>query len=99
MPENMNLAVLLDRIDDLPDEFTIYVANTGELSPATPAVARSEPADGLAPSDMRYLLEVPLAREAIKVWSDWRHGRSPSSDDKANAVIYYGENDAYMPLE
>jgi hypothetical protein len=95
----MKLSALRDRIDNLPDEVTIYVANTGELSPATLAVARSEPAEGLPPSGMRYLLEVSLAREAIKVWRDWRHGRSPSSHDKANAVIYYGENDTYLPPE
>jgi hypothetical protein len=48
---------------------------------------------------MRYLLEVELARQAIVTWSGWRAGRVPGSDDKAEAVVYYAEHDAFMPVE
>ena len=99
MPESMPLAALLDQIDGMSDDLTIYVTDTSQLSPSTAAVARKEPADSAAPSGMRYLLEAPLAREAIKVWSDWRGGRTPSSDNKVEAVSYYAEHDAYIPTD
>lgn len=99
MAETMPLAAILDQIDKVSNDCTIYIADTGQLSPTTNAVALQEPTSDAPPSGMRYLLEVPLAREAIKVWSDWRGGRNPSSDDKAKAVIYYAEHDAYMPTE
>ena len=46
---------------------------------------------------MRYLLEVFLAKEVVEVWSKWRNGRNPTALDKCAAVIYYAENDAYLP--
>jgi hypothetical protein len=91
------LAAFLDHIDDLPDDFTLYVANSGPMSGEIAALAQPEPSDGAAPTGFRYLLEVSLAREAIEVWSEWRSGRQPDSGDKADAVIYYAENNAYMP--
>lgn len=99
MAEARSLSVILDRIESVPNDFTIYVAAPSPLTSMTRAVAVAEPADGRAPSGMRYLLEASLAREAIKVWSEWRDGRIPSSEDRAEAVIYYAEHDAYMPAE
>jgi hypothetical protein len=99
MSETLPLAALLDQIDDIGGDLTIYVADTSQLSSATPALAQREPPNGAPPSGMRYLLEVSLARDAIQVWSDWRSGRTPNSDDKADAVIYYAEHDAYMPTQ
>jgi hypothetical protein len=99
MPETMPLAALLERIDNISNDLTIYITDTSQLSSTSATVAQQEPTDGAAPPSMRYLLEVPLAREAIKVWSDWREGRVPSSDDKVEAVIYYAEHDAYLPVE
>jgi hypothetical protein len=94
----MPLAALISQIDDISADLAIYVADTG-LSPATPAMVQPEPADGAAPRGMRYLLEVELARQAIVTWSGWRAGRVPGSDDKAEAVVYYAEHDAFMPVE
>jgi hypothetical protein len=100
MAETMSLATLLEHLDNISEDYTIYVADTIKApSAATAAVALHESADGSVPSDMRYLLEVPLAREVIKVWSDWREGRIPSLDDKVEAVNYYSEHDAYLPTE
>lgn len=51
------------------------------------------------PEGMRYFLEVDLVREAIEVWSKWRNGATPTLDEAVAAVIYYGEQDAYLPCE
>jgi hypothetical protein len=48
---------------------------------------------------MAYLLEVGLAKEAIRVWSEWRNGATPTSEDRVAAVVYYATHDAYMPAE
>jgi len=46
-----------------------------------------------------YLLEVRTAREAIEVWGLWRPGQTPTVDDKVAAVVYYAQNDAWLPIE
>lgn len=56
--------------------------------------------DGLTTeSGHHYLLEVDLAIEAIEVWSEWRAGVIPTPEEATLAVIYYGEHDAYQPLQ
>jgi hypothetical protein len=55
--------------------------------------------DETSESGHAYLLEVDLAREVIEVWSAWRDGAKPSPEEATLAVIYYGERDAYQPLE
>jgi len=50
-------------------------------------------------SGHHYLLEVDLAIEAVEVWSEWRAGAVPTPEEATYAVIYYGEHDAYQPVE
>jgi len=45
----------------------------------------------------RLVLEVAIAREVLGVWSSWRSGATPSPEQAVEAVIYYAENDAYLP--
>ena len=54
----------------------------------------------VAPSapDFGYLLEVDLAKDVIRVWSEWRDGAQPTSVEATQAVIFYGEYDSYQPL-
>lgn len=61
-----------------------------------------EPEDGSTPREalgMAYLLEVDLAKEAIRVWSQWRNGATPTSEDRVAAVVHYAIHDAYLPVE
>lgn len=44
-----------------------------------------------------YLLEAYLMGEVLEVWQKWRNGRVPNLDEKVDAIIYYAENDAYLP--
>jgi len=50
-------------------------------------------------SGHQYLLEVDLAIEAVEVWSAWRDGATPTPEEATLAVIHYGENDAYQPVD
>jgi ABC-type nitrate/sulfonate/bicarbonate transport system substrate-binding protein len=42
--------------------------------------------------------EVALAREAVDVWRAWHPGETRSLDEKLAAIIYYAENDAWLPI-
>jgi hypothetical protein len=55
------------------------------------------PAGGEAPGGWTYVLELWVAREVLEVWSAWRGGRVPSLAEACAAVVYYVENDAYLP--
>ena len=45
---------------------------------------------------LSYVLEVELAKEAIRVWREHRAGAEPSSAQRYAAVIYYAVNDAFL---
>lgn len=97
----MTLAELLGRIDELDDDWTIYACDTPRWSASSRSVAYSEPSDGSVPAEahgLRYLLEVRLAKEAIRIWSEWRANSTPSPQDTCEAVIYYATNDSYLPV-
>lgn len=63
-------------------------------------VLNEDAVNHVAPSapDFAYLLEVDLAKEVIRVWSEWRDGAVPTSEEATQAVIFYGEHDSYQPL-
>lgn len=50
-----------------------------------------------APTGYEYLLETELALDVLATWSAWRGGRVPTAHEAADAVIYYAEQDAYLP--
>jgi hypothetical protein len=81
------------RLDQFADDETIYAESA---TPTAEAVVTGGP-EQAAP--LPYLLEVALAREAVEVWAAWRPGQTPSLDDKVAAVIYYAQNDAWLPVE
>lgn len=96
----MTLSELIEGIDDLGEELTIYAQEP--WSEGSLAVAVAEPEDGSLPVEaagMRYLLEVPLAKDVLEVWREWRGGAVPSLHDSCEAVIHYAENDAYLPTD
>jgi hypothetical protein len=48
------------------------------------------------PAGFKYLLDVFLAIEVLRVWSDHRRGLGPSVDEAVEAITYYGDRDAYV---
>ena len=96
------LGELLDQIDELDSDLTIYAPATRPLSPESRAILVVEPGAGSPPpaaEGLVYLLEVPTAQEAIQVWTDWRTGRRPNTADRVAAVVHYADNDSYLPLD
>jgi hypothetical protein len=92
----MKLIEIVATLDDTDDDLTIFADRSSLLSPDSLAAVATADA---APEGLTYLLEVHLAKEAVEVWSQWREGRQPSLVDECNAIIWYAEHDAYMPLE
>jgi hypothetical protein len=100
MRDDMTLGTLIERLDDLDGEHTIYAVRGPDRDASSPAVAALEPDDGSLPAGaegMAYVLEVADAREVLDVWSQWRDGREPTPDERVCAILYYARNDAHVP--
>ncbi len=96
----MNLGQALESLDDFDAEQTIYVHPGNQINTASEVVIDYYSDDGEPPASaagMEYLLEVGLARDVVRVWSEWRNGLSPSTDQKIEAVVYYAQHDAFQP--
>ena len=94
MPTLRDLVVALD---DLDEDAVIYT--DGSSAAAEAVVIRASDAAEAKAAGLRYFLEVSLARDAVDVWSAWRDGAEPTTDDKLMAISYYAKNDAYLPLD
>jgi hypothetical protein len=95
----MTLGEILDSLDALDEDLTIYAPAGRPLTVASPAVTAMEPDDGSMPPaavGLTYLIEVYLAKEALTSWSEWRGGRVPTTAERVEAISYYADNDAYL---
>lgn len=98
----MTLIEIIQILDKLDDNSIIYITSGISVSPDTEAtigrldeyVENEKPPEGL-----EYFLEVPIAKEVLEVWSEWIHGKIPEKSEKYEAVIYYVEHDAYLPID
>lgn len=90
----LRLGVVIEQIDDLDPETTIYGPTDRPLSPDSPVYVAVEGSP--IPPGLVYLLEVSLARDAIETWSTWRSGRTPSVAEAVAAVVWYADHDAYL---
>ena len=93
------MATIEDLVRKLGDGGTLFAAFpfTPE-SEAALFMGEVDEVEGVVPG-YEYVLECDVALEVLAVWSHWRDGRTPTSREAAEAVIYYGVNDAYLPLE
>lgn len=94
IPVLTTLGALLESIDGLDGEATIYALPDRPLSSESGAVAAFE--GSTIPEGLTYLLEVFLARDVIETWSIHRQGRVPDSEERVTAVVYYADRDAYL---
>ena len=42
-------------------------------------------------------LEIEVAKDCVRAWSLHRKGKKPTLKDKCEAIIYYAQNDAFLP--
>ncbi len=94
----MNLSDVVADLSRFGDDETIYVASR---SGDSAAVVGRETDEGDPPESavgMGYLLEISLARDAVRVWSEWRDRRQPTAEEMVEAILYYSEHDAFLPV-
>lgn len=84
---------LLTQPDDLPIEAVLHA-----VRPWTPSSDVVVTEGDEAPTGYDYLLEVDAVLSVLEVWSAWREGHIPTPEESAEAVIYYAERDAYLPV-
>jgi len=88
----MILIEVIEKIDDLDDEATIWVKVGEELNTSTKAVVAAEDESGLNPIfggvKYMYFLEVFIAKEIIETMPE------VTTSQKVNRIIYYAINDA-----
>ena len=84
-------------LDELDEDAVIYT--DGRSTAARAAVVAEGDVEQAKADGLRYFLEVVLAKDAVAVWSEWRGGAEPTTDDKLEAIVYYAQNDAYLPLD
>lgn len=97
----MTLAQVLQQLDDYDDELMIWVrAQTkADLTADTEAIVAPELEDGVVWWEERglsYVLEVGLAKDAIRVWQQDHAKAEPSAAQRCAAVIHYAVNDAFL---
>ena len=96
----MTLGEILDQLEELHDDSTIYVVGAPEdASPHTPAIVVSIPEEGPdppPPEGLTYLLEVDHAKSVVRTWREWSGEAEPSAAEKCRAVVHYSVNDAYL---
>ncbi len=99
MTELRTLQEVVDGLSALPADHTIYARHPWSCD-SVAIVVEEDAGGGRAEADgYRYLLEVDLAVEVLEVWTAWRHGATPTAEDRCRAVLHYAENDTYLPVE
>lgn len=88
---------VISGIGQFGGELAVYAPAGGPVSPGTLVYLVDEEL-AAPPEGTEYVLEVSLMRNVIKVWSAWRNGAAPSVPQACEAVLYYAERDAYLPV-
>jgi hypothetical protein len=69
----------------------------GDFTPHSRAEVIPQNSDELQNRGLSYCLEISIARDAVEVWSRWRDGQQPSTAQRAEAVCYKANTDAWGP--
>jgi hypothetical protein len=104
----MTILDVCANLDHVDNDGVIYARRIeGEFAPASEAavvmLSRAEqdmPAREVAARrcpGLDYCLEISIAKEAVQVWSLWREGARPTPSERAEAVCYKANNDAWGP--
>jgi hypothetical protein len=101
-----SLLEVISHLDSIPagDRYsrgpTIYARQPWTVSSDAQVLSGEDKPQGRTTNaGLAYLLEVDLALEAVEVWIVWHDGAIPTPEEATLAVIYYGEHDAYQPVD
>ena len=99
----MTLLDVAERLDEFDDAHTIFAKRSPGWSATSEAVVcPTDPDDPSNPPEalgFDYFLEIDLAKDTVRVWSEWRSNKQPTTSQKLDAMLYYAEYDAWMPID
>jgi hypothetical protein len=101
----MTLRQVIQRLESYDDELTIWARARTDLADLTPdteamvAPALEDDSTWWAERGLSYVLEVDIAKDAIRVWRQDRGGAEPSAAQHCAALIYYAVNDAFLEVD
>lgn len=98
----MQLGSILERLEEFAEEDAIHVSRESPITMETDVTVSSFDDEGtpvVALESMTCLLEIGIARDVLRVWSEWRAGRQPNTDEKVAAIVYDAQSDAVLPVE
>jgi hypothetical protein len=93
----MTLREIVERLELLDDELTIYAEGGPDARPSSEAVVAMMPEDGSPPEaagEFDYLLEIFLACEVLEEWCNYHGLASLSTDEKCELILHYAKHDA-----
>ena len=93
----MQLKEILEDLENLDESLSIYAKKNPEWSTDSEAFLVFG-YDKIILGEFQYLLEIHIVKEVIDVWSKLHDGKAPSIEEVCEAVIYYAEYDAYLPV-
>jgi hypothetical protein len=95
----VTLREIINQLETLPDAVSIYATKSKDWDVDAPAalVLEADASEiGIELEELRYFLEVYIAKEALEVWNEWRNGALPTTEERIAAVLYYASHDAYI---
>ena len=98
----MTLGEVLTQLEQYNNRSFILVPLGSILCPSTPAklvVIPEDPGADLGVPGFDYFIEVYHAKDVLDTWRAWRNNRTPTAVEAIEAVVFFQENDAYLPTE
>jgi len=88
---------LLANLNDYDDNQIIFTPDASFPKDGNVFLLTSEESEE-ADDKLKYVLELYLVSELLDVWSKWRNSKLPTTEEKIEAINYYAQNDAYIPV-
>lgn len=98
----MTLGDVISNLGTYDESSFILVPANPPLSPETTAMVvpiPDDPGADLGIPGFSYLIEVYHAKDVLETWSSWRNSKTPTVAEAIEAIVFYQENDAYLPTE
>ena len=96
--EPVTLEQLVRELGEFGDELVLFAPAGSPVSSQTSIYLIDEEAEE-PPAGTDYLLEVSTMKNVLKVWSAWRNGAEPTTEQACEAVLWYADHDAYQPVD
>ena len=96
----MKLSQVLADLDACESNSYILVPVNAPVNPDTEIKVVPIPEDpgaDLGVPGFDYWISVFIAKDVLDAWSEWRNGAVPSAAQAVEAIVFYQENDTYLP--